>query len=684
MYNISSGSGNVKLFDTIANMQNSQGNQDGDLAVVYREELTAVNGNSEFDSCTFPNTVTLDEVFSDSIYGSFRSTGGGWFDGMVDMSSSSFRFDGYGEGDEIRVEYTSNDGITYTRTDGGEELQELGTTIKWDDGYGDFNSVIGNFMKIGGNYFEGLFQYALQNRDLSNFWILNLNDVIITDSSDPQYSFTNKFEYSSQDLYDIIDGFAKMSSYYTKQERNNMSIGTYRGVDSNLYSIVPNDDISAYRNVGFFTYTDGCIGLWADGSIPRKYEYLKYDIITGQYSKIGEFTLNEDTTSYTTSFYNYSYTRNIYKINYNALVRTASAVISCRGDGYYGDSPYTYIYDNMGVQIINYSNSQNKYICYGGNPVMYSAKFRRYDGYIPTSSQLDVTPDCVYQKTFYGKNGVENGTLTTNISNTFTDINGEIYGKIQVYYNTLTPRVLTDQDKTIDTNIKIIPVKSDGTPLLDTSNVTNMSSMFNNCQYLTSLPLIDTSNVTNMGSAFRGCCELTELPQIDTSNVTNMSNMLAQCKSLKTIPLIDTSNVTNVTQMFFGCQSLETIPVIDLSKVTSTVQMFNYCRSLKTIPLLDTSNVNGSMGLMFNECSSLETIPLLDTSKVTNMQQMFFGCTSLNNTSLNNILAMCKNAAEITSNKTLAYIGLTQDQATICQGLSNYGAFIAAGWTTGY
>lgn len=98
---------------------------------------------------------------------------------------------------------------------------------------------------------------------------------------------------------------------------------------------------------------------------------------------------------------------------------------------------------------------------------------------------------------------------------------------------------------------------------------------------------------------------------------------------------------------------------------------------------LDTSKVT-DMGDMFRDCRNLQTIPLLDTSNVTIMGSMFDGCRNLSDESLNNILAMCTNAAKITSNKTLKYIGLTEEQANICQSLSNYQDFINAGWTTGY
>lgn len=39
----------------------------------------------------------------------------------------------------------------------------------------------------------------------------------------------------------------------------------------------------------------------------------------------------------------------------------------------------------------------------------------------------------------------------------------------------------------------------------NTSDVTNMRSMFNNCSSLTAVPLLDTSNVTNMRQMFQSC-----------------------------------------------------------------------------------------------------------------------------------------------------------------------------------
>ena len=141
----------------------------------------------------------------------------------------------------------------------------------------------------------------------------------------------------------------------------------------------------------------------------------------------------------------------------------------------------------------------------------------------------------------------------------------------------------------------------------DTSNVTDMYSMFYNCSSLTTIPLLDTSNVIDMSSMFSGCFSLTTIPQLDTSNVTNMNSMFRGCSKLTTIPQLDTSNVTNMSSMFDSCFSLTTISQLDTSNVTNMNQMFYNCSKLTTIPQLDTSNVT-NMVRMFTNCSSLTTI----------------------------------------------------------------------------
>ena len=147
-------------------------------------------------------------------------------------------------------------------------------------------------------------------------------------------------------------------------------------------------------------------------------------------------------------------------------------------------------------------------------------------------------------------------------------------------------------------------------------------------------------------------------------------------------PMVDTSNVTNFEYTFSGCNNLGTVPLLDTSSATNMLGMFNVCNHLEAIPQFNTSNVT-DMTSMFSRCNILKNVPILDTSNVTVMSDMFNGCDELTDESLNNILAMCTNSA-VTTNKTLQQIGLTQSQANKCATLSNYQAFLNAGWTTGY
>lgn len=120
-------------------------------------------------------------------------------------------------------------------------------------------------------------------------------------------------------------------------------------------------------------------------------------------------------------------------------------------------------------------------------------------------------------------------------------------------------------------------------PKLDTSLMSDMTSMFHGCKSLVIIPYIDTSNVTNMKNMFYGSDSLLTIPLLNTKNVTNMYFMFHSCAALKLIPNLDTSKVTNMYYMFYGCSSLKTIPQLDVSNVTTINSIFQNCSKLKNI-----------------------------------------------------------------------------------------------------
>lgn len=143
---------------------------------------------------------------------------------------------------------------------------------------------------------------------------------------------------------------------------------------------------------------------------------------------------------------------------------------------------------------------------------------------------------------------------------------------------------------------------------------------------------------------------------------TNCNQMFNRSTLLTEIPMFDTSACNDCSNMFDECSNLRSIPQINLGSATSVFAMFNNCANLVDVPELDFKSVNGS-----------------------NMNSLFYNCSSLSDESLNNIMiSVIKAPIYVTNRKTLSYIGLSSSQATRCQSLSNYQAFLNAGWSTGY
>ena len=220
----------------------------------------------------------------------------------------------------------------------------------------------------------------------------------------------------------------------------------------------------------------------------------------------------------------------------------------------------------------------------------------------------------------------------------------------------------------------------------NTSNITNMDSMFASCSSLTSLDLssFNTSNVVSMENMFNDCKSLLslDLSSFDTSNVKSMYFMFESCKSLETVNLssFDTSNVENMYFMFAYCYSLKYLNLsnFDFSKIKNlnTVSLLIYdnylfgsgesessmhpdvisyieeliihfnppkdsvysnwffrnlifLKSLKFVNS-DTSNITDMSGF-FYRCEKLTELDLssFDTSNVVSMENMFNDCKSL-------------------------------------------------------
>lgn len=150
---------------------------------------------------------------------------------------------------------------------------------------------------------------------------------------------------------------------------------------------------------------------------------------------------------------------------------------------------------------------------------------------------------------------------------------------------------------------------------------------------------------------------------------------------IEEIPPIDISQTWSLQKSFYMCKKLKSISLTNFTGNQSMNQCFYYCDSLKTVSITGNGKTT-NMGSCFFGCSALEDINYIDTSATSNLGSAFYGCNSLSNNSLNIILQMCIDSNQTT--KTLQSLGISQSQAQVCQTLSNWDAFVAAGWTTGY
>ena len=202
-------------------------------------------------------------------------------------------------------------------------------------------------------------------------------------------------------------------------------------------------------------------------------------------------------------------------------------------------------------------------------------------------------------------------------------------------FNTYAPTSLNSFFK----NLKSLETITD-LEYLNTANVTDMSSMFHSCSYLTELDLsnFNTEKVTDMSSMFDGCGKLTKLDisKFNTANVKNMRSMFEDCGKLTELDLsnFNTENVTDMSHMFSKCAVLASL---DLSKfnttnVTSMSHMFSGCTKLASLDFskFNTENVK-EMISMFYSCGNLTLLDLsnFNTTKVMNMSYMFNKCSDL-------------------------------------------------------
>ena len=565
----------IKHFSSIEDLHNDKTMELNDLAVVYDDKLGPVEIGDITNCITFPKTVTLDNAITSNVSGNLSD-----IDLKVNyrfyLKPASFEATDW-QGNYPDIEYTSTDGITYTRTDTNPDYYEFSNAT-----VSEVTDDICKFLLIDKSEFYGLYK-ATEVDDLTKPKLVDINNSRITMWGNPELVFS-----------DIRIDYVPTTKYYA-----------IVATDKNNYTIYKSDTDAFYigtNGMSTFTFLE-----LTSATSDDNYDMTEDIYVNGVLQNTIHHTPSENALSQTSSI-----VRNKYICNLSDKLVYLYSVEMCHRC-YYNS-------EDTSIPLTDTGNDVSK-LEWGYEPKI---------EYLIANSQLDLIKDHALPYTFYGKNGVETGTISQDVSTGFGDGNAYVYSEIQKAYDKMEPIVLNNGDD-LDDNIYIIPVRSDGTVLLDTSNITELNYLFYRKMNLTHVPLINTSNLTYMG------------------------NMFCYCTSLQSIALIDTSNSTGTYYMFGYCENLTSVPQFDFSKVT---------------------NANGT----FSGCKKLRDLPVFNLQSVTQMQYFVNYCDNLSDESLNNIMASCATATGCAT-KTLSYIGLTTAQRNKCKTLSNYAAFTAAGWT---
>ena len=214
-------------------------------------------------------------------------------------------------------------------------------------------------------------------------------------------------------------------------------------------------------------------------------------------------------------------------------------------------------------------NKYNKYINNFANEAEYETYINGSFAETPNTALIDDTGKMIYAKILpnnYVMFGTTKGTQDFMIGGNSIQIHVVVEDDSGVNKMYVAPedvlKTVTSFENSFSTTEgkKIVSIDK---LKIDTSNVTKMNGMFNDCSSLTELDLssFDTSKVTSMNGMFSFCSSLTslDLSNFDTRKVTDMYYMFRYCTNLTTLDLtsFDTSNVTSMSYLFSDCSKVK-------------------------------------------------------------------------------------------------------------------------------
>jgi hypothetical protein len=127
-------------------------------------------------------------------------------------------------------------------------------------------------------------------------------------------------------------------------------------------------------------------------------------------------------------------------------------------------------------------------------------------------------------------------------------------------------------------------------PMVDTSTLTNVDSMFDGCNRVDFVPSLDFSNATSAFGVFRNCSRLIKIPSLDLSKAENIG-FFANGSGVYHIGTLNTKSAISMNYIFTSCKNLKRLEGFDLSSVgnggTDMNGFWGICTNLRYALLLN-------------------------------------------------------------------------------------------------
>ena len=480
--NAGGGGGDVKLYDTIANMNLDHSVSEGQLAIVYSNVSANITADTEFQIGTFPEVVVLPTAITDYLEVGFRAVDESvMFDCWGQLDASRYDISCYSENGGINIQYESQDGITYTRTRfmkndeeiSGDEM-DFGLTIKFGSRWGgaEWNDVIGYFTQAGAVAFDGLYQYGDNAYSLAKTQFDTSSDVVYKSIF---YGKNGIEEGALQNVENITNDqkIRKKAEIYSSISRLNLAenITNLGSVFYNKMNLITVPNMSTQR----ITTTDfmfaECTNL----------EYVP-NFDTGNVTNMVNMFYNCGNLAFVPNF-NLASAENISQMFYNCHTLTSIP----------------------NFDISNITSMQS--VFYNCTNVISLPNFN--------------TSNVVYMhQTFY------NCTNLTTIPNFNTN---NLTSLSYTFCNCTNLEIIPNLDiSKVTTLVQTFGYcqKLQSIPNFDTSCIANMAFAFRDCTNLMTIPMFNTNNVFDMTMTFTNCNNLS------ADSYANIANSLPLAASL--------------------------------------------------------------------------------------------------------------------------------------------------------